>query len=44
VREALREVMEWIDAWSPRFEDDPEWDVTRAKVDAALAPKEGDNA
>lgn len=37
MKEALREVMEWIAAWDPRFVTDPEWDATQAKVDAALA-------
>lgn len=36
VVEALKEVMEWIDNWSPPFTDDDEWPATQAKVFAAL--------
>lgn len=34
---ALREVMEWIDGWDPRFIEDPEWGGTKARIDSALA-------
>jgi hypothetical protein len=32
----LREVMEWINNWSPDFTDDPEWSETEEKVDKLL--------
>lgn len=40
MREALKEVMEWIDNWSPSFVYDDEWRATKARVDAALSAKE----
>jgi hypothetical protein len=34
--DALREVMQWIDNWSPPFVEDDEWPATAAKAKAAL--------
>lgn len=38
--EALREVMEWIKNWDPRFIYDDEWPETKAKVDRVLTTDE----
>ena len=35
--EALEEVMEWIDNWSPDFVQEDGWEETGAKVEAAIA-------
>jgi hypothetical protein len=35
----LREVMEWINNWSPDFVDDPEWEATEEKVDKLLGKR-----
>lgn len=40
--EALGEVMEWIDNWSPPFADDDEWPDTEEKARAALRAAEGE--
>jgi len=45
--EALREVMLWIENWSPPFTEDDEWPDTEAKAKAALhttAAQENDDA
>src|SRR5690606_41883115 len=45
--EALREVMLWIENWSPPFTEDDEWPDTEAKAQAALHPtaaQENDDA
>ncbi len=34
---ALKEVMTWIDNWSPRFVYDDEWAETKEKVNAVLS-------
>lgn len=39
--EALGEVMEWVNGWSP-FDIDPEWAATKAKVTAAIAKARGE--
>lgn len=36
--DALREVMLWIENWSPPFTEDDEWPDTEAKAQAALHP------
>ena len=36
MREALGELMGWIDGWEPRFLDDETWPETETKVRAAL--------
>jgi hypothetical protein len=35
-QDAIREILLWIDNWSPNFELDDDWPETRAKVEAAL--------
>lgn len=35
--EALQEVVQWIDGWSPSFCDDEEWQATADKIEAALS-------
>lgn len=40
LKEALEEVMSWIENWSPRFTDDEEWSDTEEKVRYALAAAE----
>jgi hypothetical protein len=35
--DALKEVMEWIDNWSPEFVCDDDWPETARKVDLAMA-------
>ena len=35
--EALEEVMEWIDNWTPDFVQEDGWEETGAKVEAAIA-------
>ena len=45
LREALGEVMSWINNWGPVFTDEEEWDETAAMVTAALAAgAEGEKA
>jgi hypothetical protein len=39
--EALAEVMEWIDNWSPNFVMDDEWPDTQDKIEAVLAKAKG---
>lgn len=36
LKEALREVMSWINNWDPEFTDDPEWEETEIKARSAL--------
>lgn len=39
---ALEEAMEWVKNWSPSFTEDDEWcDVTRPKIEAAIAKAKG---
>lgn len=40
LREALSEVLAWIDNWSPEFVQDDEWPATSVKARALLAAKE----
>ena len=40
LREALEEVMTWIDNWDPVFCEDDEWDDTKNKVSAAIKKEE----
>lgn len=39
LEEALRQVMVWIDNWSPEFVYDSEWPQTRELVEKALEEK-----
>lgn len=36
----LKEVMGWIDNWSPDFVYDEEWQTTRARVEGCIGEKE----
>lgn len=40
---ALDEVMGWISNWSPNFTDDPEWQETQARADAARKKARGES-
>ena len=40
LREALTEVMCWVDNWDCKFEDDAEWPDTRERIDKALRTRE----
>jgi len=37
LREALKDVMSWVNSWHPHFTKDEEWADTASKVDAALS-------
>ena len=38
--EELKQVMTWIDNWSPEFTYDPDWSVDKEKAQAAIAKAE----
>ena len=44
LRGALKEVMSWIDNWSPSFIGDEEWPETGKRARAALSPPIRDKA
>ena len=41
--EALKQVMLWIENWSPEFSYDPDWPFDRDAAKAALAKAQGDS-
>ena len=38
--EELKQVMTWIDNWSPEFTYDPDWSIDKEKAQAAIAKAE----
>ena len=42
--EALKQVMTWIDNWSPEFTYDPDWPIDEGKAKAAIAKATGESA
>lgn len=41
--DGLEKVMLWIRNWEPNFSSDPEWQIDKARVEAALKKARGEN-